>query len=472
MNDFNLRTQMIELCQNLKIQVEKLYDKTYPGKREKWQNQQPVLEVTSDMSEEFDPDALEKGELVGIKEGCKDFVVTLISVARAIKAKKYFDDNGESMISLDTNGNNITKIHYDDAQLQQLNTCCDPRDIFAKGVDTTEHLKRISRAFYGLSEMWPYIIDKQKSKILKLPGVNALIEKFNTDTNFRTKVEWQCNDDGKAEKKGGLRWWGKSKNRKDIIQHINLNNLPQICKADVNSSPLQQQQTEPYLGRVVEEITPRPVETPEQTAAMKRAEEEFAQKIAEAAAEAEAKALKNSNLTEKQKDEIRKNNKLKLAMSYASILNNENLDKNSDLVKRAEEFADKNKAIYLEAKALLFVGQKPPKYESENLSVQATINQRQKDRTEINKQNEAKTYEPPGSTSLFGKFKSMMGLSGGTTLTKTKHKSNHKSNAKTQSKPKHKNKSKTKPKHRVKPKTIKKNKRAHHKFDKKYTRKR
>ena len=66
-------------------------------------------------------------------------------------------------------------------------------------------------------------------------------------------------------------------------------------------------------------------------------------------------------------------------------------------------------------------------------------------------------------------FFDILGFGGGTTLTKTKHKSNHKAKAKTQSKPKHKNK--PKPKHRTKAKTIKKNKRAHHKFDKKYTRK-
>ena len=56
----------------------------------------------------------------------------------------------------------------------------------------------------------------------------------------------------------------------------------------------------------------------------------------------------------------------------------------------------------------------------------------------------------------------------------TKHKSNHKAKTQSKSKPKHKNKSNSKPKHRTKAKskTIKKNKRAHHKFDKKYTRKR
>lgn len=65
-------------------------------------------------------------------------------------------------------------------------------------------------------------------------------------------------------------------------------------------------------------------------------------------------------------------------------------------------------------------------------------------------------------------------FAGGSTSNKnrTKHKSNQKAKAKTQSKPIHKNKSKTKPKPKHRAKTIKKNKRAHHKFDKKYTRKR
>ena len=93
-------------------------------------------------------------------------------------------------------------------------------------------------------------------------------------------------------------------------------------------------------------------------------------------------------------------------------------------------------------------------------------------------------YESVKNPSLLDNVANFLGIRGGSISTKnktkhstkTKHKSNHKSKhkAKTQSKPKHKNKSKlnakSKPKHRAK--TIKKNKRAHHKFDKKYTRKR
>jgi hypothetical protein len=469
MHEYYLRLKMIDVCTELKQNVEGVYTQEYPGEIKKLESKQPVLEFSDDMSQRFNASKFKKSQLVDIKEGCKLFVVKdLIMFARYLRKNK----QTESSVVLENNF------------LIQLNRCCDPGDIFAKGVDSREHLKRISRAFYGLSELWPYINDEQKPKILKLPGVKALIEKFKNESDFKTKVKWQCNDDGKAEKKGGLRWWGKSENRKDIIEHITPDQLPQICEADVNNSPLKDLiNLEPELVLEQSEIQQ---ETPEQTAARiqietarENAEEEFARDKAEAEAEAEAEALKNPKLTQEQKDEIRKNNKLKLAMSYASILNNENLDKNSDLVKRAEEFADKNKAIYLEAKALLFVGQKPPKYESENLSVQATIDERSKQQTERNKQIQAKTYEPRGSTSLFGKFTNVLKSvnpfsTGGTTSTKTKHKSNHKSKAKTQSKPKHKNKSKPKPKpkHRTKAKTIKKNKRAHHKFDKKYTRKR
>jgi hypothetical protein len=470
---------MINVCTELKEKVIGLYTPEYREEIKKLQNEQPVLELSDDASQMFNPDVFKKSQLVAIKKGCKDFVVSLISVARAIKANNYFDDSGKS----------ISKVHYDDAQLKQLNICCNPRDIFSKGEDTTEHLKRISRAFYGLSEMWPYIIDIQKPMILKLPGVNALIEKFNTDPNFKDKVKWQCNDDGKAEKKGGLRWWGKSENRIDIKQDIKETTLPEICNADVVNSPLPQQQTEPYSRQVEEEITPRLVETPEQRdirlkyeASTKRVNESQAIIEARVVAEADAEALKNPKLTEEQKDKIRKNNKLKLAMSYAFILNNENLDKNSDLVKRAQNFADENKVEYLEAKTLLFFGQEPPKHKSENASVQANIDERENQRTEINNQIKAGTYKPPGSTSMIGKtidaFKGVFtSFSGGTTSTKnktkhsTKHKSNHKSKAKTQSKPKHKNKSKPKPKPKHRSKTIKKNKRAHHKFDKKYTRK-
>lgn len=191
MNDFNLRTQMIELCQNLKIQVEKLYDETYPGKREVWETTQPVQEKvtltpTTEMLQEFDPNTLNKSELKGVKNKCKQFVVTdLIVYARKLKS----NNTPPNIVAL---GEDF---------LIQLNRCCNPRDIFTKGEDSREHLKRISRAYYGLSELWPYIIDKQKLMILNLPGVKELIEKFINEPNFKTKVEWQCNDDGKAEKK-------------------------------------------------------------------------------------------------------------------------------------------------------------------------------------------------------------------------------------------------------------------------------
>jgi|688.fasta_scaffold74555_1 hypothetical protein len=476
MHEYYLRIKMIDVCTELEEKVIGLYTPEDQEEIKKRQSEQPVLELSGYASQMFDPDKFKKNELEAIKKGCKDFVVSLISVARAIRANKYVDNEG----------NNISKVHYDGAQLNQLNTCCDPRDIFSKGADSREYFKRISRAYYGLSELWPYIKVEQKPTILKLPGVRALIYKFNTDTTFREKVEWQCNDDGKAEKKGGLIWWGKSENRKNITQNIEdiedkeKTTLPEICKADVVKSPFSQQQTEPDSRQVVKEITPRSVETLKKLVirlgngeSAKRAEEEFARVTDEVKAEDEAEALKNPKLTEKQKDNIRKNNKLQLAMSYAFILNNENLDKNSDLVQRAQNFADENKVEYLEAETLLFFGQEPPKHKSENASVQANIDERQQQRTKINNQIKAGTYEPRGSTSLVGKFRSMIGFGGGTTLTKTKHKSNHKAKAKTQSKPKHKNKSKPKPKpkHRTKAKTIKKNKRAHHKFDKKYTRK-
>ena len=480
MHEYYLRIKMIDVCTELEEKVIGLYTPEDQEEIKKRQSEQPVLELSGYASQMFDPDKFKKNELEAIKKGCKDFVVSLISVARAIKANKYFDVNGKR----------ISKVHYDEAQLQQLNRCCDPRDVFSKGVNSREHNKRIARAFYGLSEIWPYIDDKQKPVILQLHGVRNLIHKFKTDESFRNLVQNQCNDDGKAEKKGGLRWWGKSENRKNITQNIEdiedieKTTLPEICKADVVKSPLQQQQTEPDSRQVVKEITLRSLETPEQTAtrienemAKRRAEEEFARVTDEVKAEVEAKALENPKLTEEQKDKIRKNKKLKLAMSYAFILNNEKLDKNSDLVKRAQNFADENKVKYLEAETLLFFEQEPPKHESENASVQAIIDKREEQRTEIKNQIKAGTYEPSGSTSLFGNLAATARsiFTGGSTSTKnkTKHSTNHKAKAKTQSKPKHKNKSKPKPKpkHRTKAKTIKKNKRAHHKFDKKYTRK-
>ena len=183
MHQKNLRVKMIELCEKLKTKVEETYDVKHPGEREKWQSQQPVLAVTSDMSVEFNPTMLDKTDLTKVKDECKDFVVSLISVARAIKANMYFDEKK----------NNISHkpIFYDKKQLNQLNRCCHPRDVFSKGENSREHNKRIARAFYGLSEIWPYIDEKQKPVILQLHGVDALIKKFNSDENFRKIVNWQ-----------------------------------------------------------------------------------------------------------------------------------------------------------------------------------------------------------------------------------------------------------------------------------------
>ena len=467
MHEYYLRLKMIDVCTELEQKVKDVYTKKYPGEIKKLESKQPVLELSGDVPQLFDPRIIEKSQLVHIKEGCKDFVVSLISVARAIKAGKYFDEHGTNITKYDDKGNNITKVRYDKDQLKQLSICCDPRDIFDKGVDSREHLKRISRAFYGLSEMWPYIIDEQKSKILKLPGVEALIKKFKNDSDFKTKVEWQCNDDGKAEKKGGLRWWGKSENRKNITEHINPGNLQQICEADVNSSPLKDLiNLEPELVPEQAEIQQ---ETPQQTAARKNAEKEFARDKAEAEAEAKD-ADEPIPLTP---EEI-ESNLIHDAYNNLETINNPSKTSNPNSIPIAQEAIEtlqkENFLVYLKALAMYKSGTKPNK-----LIPKGRLGQKfTAERTEKNKQIEAETYEPPGSTSLFGKFKSMIGLGGGTTLTNTKHKSNHKSKAKTQSKPKHKNKSKPKPKpkHRTKAKTIKKNKRAHHKFDKKYTRKR
>jgi hypothetical protein len=324
--------------------------------------------------------------------------------------------------------------------------------------------------------------------ILNLPGVKALIDKFKNDSDFKPKVEWQCNDDGKAEKKGGLRWWGRSENRKNIIQDIEKNKLPEICQADVTTSDLSRELTEPAS---VPEPIPQPViqqetpETPQQKearlrdeAARQSAEENFNKLQAAVKAEAKAKAeAKDADEPIPLTSEEIESNLIHDAYYNLETINNPSKTSNLNSVPNAQEAIEtlrkENLPVFLKALAMYNSDIKPNK-----LIPKGRLGQKfTAKRTEINNKIQAGTYEPSGSTSLFGKitgaFKGAFPVfTGGTTSTKnrTKHKSNHKSKAKTQSKPKHKNKSKSKPKHRAK--TIKKNKRAHHKFDKKYTRKR
>jgi hypothetical protein len=470
MHQKNLRVKMIKLCEELKTKVEEKYDVKHPGEREKWQSQQPVLAVTSDMSVDFNPTILNKTDLTKIKDECKEFVVNLISVARAIKANMYFDEKGNNI--------SVKPIFYDKKQLNQLNRCCDPRDIFSKGENSREHNKRIARAFYGLSEIWPYIDQKQISAILLLPGVRNLIHKFNTDESFRKLVQNQCNDDGKRESKLLGRIW-RSKNREDIIANINPNDLSTICEADINESPLKDLiNLEPVVVQDQAEIQQEIQETPEEIVArqqieesIKRAEEEFAKDLEEAAANIAKNSAKAFELTP---TDIEHNLISDAQGNLETIDGKKNVTGEFSIpiaIESIENFKKEHPLLYIIA--LTRHKLKIPR--NRKIAVGELARRFVESRKVINQRIEEKTYEPP--ISLIGKFKRFVGIkSGGTTLTKTKHKSNHKAKAKTQSKPKHKNKSKpkSKPKHRTKSKskTIKKNKRAHHKFDKKYTRKR
>jgi hypothetical protein len=460
MHEFYVRKQMIQVCtEALEKKVQPLYDTKYPGEREKLESSQPVLELSDDMLRDFDSTYLLKDHLVAIKDECKDFVVGLIKQARQCKQ---------------TNTNNVT---FEEKDMILMNRCCDPGDVFKKGVNTREHNKRTARAFYGLSELWPHIHKDYQQKILQIAGVRKLIEKFKTDEEFRNLVQNQCNDDGKREDKLFGRIW-RSENREDIMAHINPNDLPQTCHEDVTNSPLKDLiDLEPEL--VLEPVSvPQAViqqETPEQAAARlageaaaKRAKEAFDKDLAEAEEEARLEALANPGLSQAEKDQIRSDNKLRRAMGYVNVLN-EKKTHTPNIIAAAEKFKKDNPYEYAKAYVLLGIGVDMPELKSTDPNTQKLL-----DLINNFREKRSKYLKEKKSTSLFGKFKSLVGFGGGTTLTKTKHKSNHKAKAKTQSKPKHKNKSKPKPKpkHRTKAKTIKKNKRAHHKFDKKYTRKR
>jgi hypothetical protein len=448
MNTYNLKVKMLELCEELKTKVEKKYDEKYQGKRELWEKTQPVQEktqlvATNEILQEFDPRTLKKSDLIGIKDECKEFVVSLISQARNLKKN-----------------NPTTRINFDNDLLQQLNRCCDPRDVFKKGENSREHNKRIARAFYGLSEIWPYIQPQKKPAILQLPGVKNLIEKFNTEPNFQELVKWQCNDDGKAEKKLGVRWWGMSANRKGIMDSITSENLPLVCEADVTFSNEKKDLINSSQSEVQQVVEPLPVEpeTPEEIAARQRAEEEFAKDLAEAAAEIEKKSNDAFKLTPNEVE----SNLISIAQGNLETIDGKRKTSNPYSIPTAKEAIEKfkkdNPLLYTIALIRHELNIPPDK--------QIPVDQLARDfvqsRKVINKQINKGTYEPPTNKSLWQR---LFGTGGSTsTKNKTNHKSNHKVKAKTQSK--------SKLKHRTKAKTIKKNKRAHHKFDKKYTRKR
>ena len=134
------------------------------------------------------------------------------------------------------------------------------------------------------------------------------------------------------------------------------------------------------------------------------------------------------------------------------------------VIEAAEKYKKKYPILYAKAKLQYTLDMQQPKFVPSTPALQKIV----KDRDDNAAANRTKSPSfwrrlfSGGSVSTKNKTKY---------LSKTNHKSNHKSKhkAKTQSKPKHKNKSKLNAK--PKPKTIKKNKRAHHKFDKKYTRK-
>jgi len=448
MNDYNLRAKMIELCKTLKEKVENIHDTKYPGKSELQEN--PQLAVTSDVSVMFDYETLNKSQLTKIKDECKEFVVSLISVARAKKANKYFDENNNNISSI--------PLHYSNEQLIQLNRCCDPRDVFNKGKNSREHNKRIARAFYGLSEIWPYIDEIQKPVILQLPGVDALIQKFNTDESFRNLVKNQCNDDGKAEKKFGVRWWGKSESRTEIRGDMTDEVLKSTCEDDFVRSPLKMS-TKPEPVSAPQRATQQ--ETPEETAARlkdaaarQRAQKVYAKDLAEAAADNAKKYAEAFKITPTEVEANLISDAQRNLEIIDKIIRTTSQFSIPTAIKAIEQFKNSRPLLY--TIALTRHTLKIPR--DKQISADQLAREYAESRKVINHQIEEGTYKPP--TTIFG----------GTTLTKTKHKSNHKSKAKTQSKPKHKNKSK--PKHRTKAKTIKKNKRAHHKFDKKYTRKR
>ena len=435
MNKFNIAVAVEKLCIKKKGIVINIYQKHFSKSEmdqiiqniELQRQEQPTLFLTNELKQRFTRPTNNK-ELLKIKLECRKFVIEMISMAREYHKNRP-----------------ANPLYFTDAEMINLNRCCELKDVFNKGEGSIEYNKRIGRASYALSELWPYIDDRQKLLILKLPGVKNLLENIKDNSELRKIIEYQCNDDGKGElKKIGRITWRKSmsKRRSAIIKYMGDRNLESTCKEDIEN---------------LREMS----ETPEETA--DRLDNDIREKEFKNLGQAEINSQPSTPPKIVLTPEQLRNNKLRLARAYVKILNNRE-NSNVYSINNAERFKDENPGIYTQAITEEAAGAAYP------LHTPTTVKSQ-----EFNKRKGIKTT----NVSLLGRMvgnpsttSSSSADSGGTISTKNKtkhsikHKSNHKAN--TQSNPKHKNKSKPK----TKSKTIKKNKRAHHKFYKKYSRKR
>ena len=220
LRNFNIYEKMLTESRLLKNLVSEKYKQKYGKKPPAELTEVPVQNRYLHNGKEYSKD-----EIAQYKEECKRLVVDMISDAR------------------DPIPAGFSKTIYPDL----WNICADPADIFKKGKDHVEHKKRVSRFFYGLSELYPELTDDERKTIMNLPNVRSLLERLNgTGTHeddlfgdkFKRMVEDQCIDDGKGEKKiFGFRRT-MTANRKRIMANVDKDKLNDKCHKSVYESPL------------------------------------------------------------------------------------------------------------------------------------------------------------------------------------------------------------------------------------------
>jgi hypothetical protein len=413
MHDFNLLSQMAEECKKIVIKVTGVWDSKFPGKRDKWEQEQTALRPATSLTAlaPFDPKSVTEPELTRTKDECKEILVSLISDARAYKKGDYVHSEDPNVYK---------PISFDENTLRQLNTCADARDVFNKGQNSKEHLKRISRASYALAEIWPYIDKTQKLMLLQLPSVNSLIEQSKNNDKFKRSIEEQCNDDGKAEQKFGVRW-GMSDNRKSIMQHMNPSELAPTCQNNANFL----QHIKPTQNTPNPPPSPSPPKNPDR----EWAELQWERDLKDAENESIRIALLNPSLSDDEKSQIDRDETLRLAMTYAHVLNDPTKEWSTGIVSRATQFKKDNPLDYVKGYAYLGLNVKTPKYVSKDPNVQAKIDLQ----TSISNEHREKLANPPPS--FFDKMSKFIGAG---RKKKTKRLAKKSKSKKYRSNPKHK----------------------------------
>ena len=135
------------------------------------------------------------------KEECNALLFSLISNARAYKKGDYIDGV-------------YKPFKFGPEELAELNVCSDPSNELLKQ-SNYEHMKRITRASYGLAELWPFIDTIQHKSLLEKDGVKRLVKEAAANEK---KIIDQCMNDG-----------GKFAEY-DLMKHMTKEELKETCE--------------------------------------------------------------------------------------------------------------------------------------------------------------------------------------------------------------------------------------------------